>query len=235
MVVAGARSGLVVVVAGLQVACIVGFAATRPPSARGVAAVGVLTAAAADLVASRPTASLAPLAGVVGLSVLATVVVQLIRGVARARVTEAMASTLGLAVATVALATLVVLRRQADGAAQVTGYAVAVGVALVVTAGLDLVLARPPLGTDGRGALGLVGGTVAGALTAGTVAPMSLSGGEAALVGGAVALVAVLIDLAAGYALAGEELPPCAFLAGPLSALVAAAPIAYLLGEMVGR
>lgn len=232
----GARFGLLVAVAVLQGLAIAGFVATRPPSARGVAVVGVATAVAADTIAARPLASLAPLAGVVGLSVLATVVVQLVRGVARARVTEAMASTLGLALATVALATLLVLRRQLDGAAQVIAYALAAGVALVVAAGVDLVLPKPPLAAEvHRGALALVLGTVAGAL-AGAVAasPLSLSRPEAALFGGGVALVAVLVDLAGAYALAGAEpLPSYAFLAGPLSAFVAAAPVAYLLGALM--
>jgi len=62
----------------------------------------------------------------------------------------------------------------------------------------------------------------------------SLTPQTGALLGWAVALVAVLADLAASYAaLVAPSRPPYSFAAGPLVALTAAAPVAYLLQLLV--
>lgn len=241
-ILAGARLGalpLLIVVAALQALAIAGFLTTRPPSTRGVAVVALLTAAAADGLAAGLSTSLTPLAGVVGLSVLATVVVQLVRGVARARVTEAMASTLGLGMAVVALATLLVLRRRSGGEAIITVYALAGGVALLTAAGVDRVLPRPRVTAEvDHGWLAVVLGALVGVLVGAASARLSipaLTRPHGALLGGSAALVAVLMSLVAAFAAAesGPSRPWYAFLAGPLLAFIAAAPLAYLLGQLV--
>jgi len=230
---------LAVLVGALQLLALVCLLAARPPSPRGVAAVGVLTGGAADVVATSAH-SLAPLAGVLGLSVLAAIVVQLARGVARARVTEAMAATLGAGVAVVALASLLVLHRQRDGADLVTLTALAAGAGLLTAAAINRFLPVPRLaaGLD-RGGLALVVGTVAGAFVGvlGSARLLAMSRPPAALVAGSVALVAVLVDLAAAYAgaTAGSSRPSNSFLVGGIAGLCAGAPLTYVLVELVAR
>ncbi len=235
----GARPLLIAVVV-LQLLAVAAVLATRPPSPRAVAAVAGGALVAADVVAGRAS-SLAPLGGVVGLSVLATVVVQLTRGVARARVTEAMSSTLCVVLGTVALATLLVLERRPDGTAVIAAYGLACAVALVDVACLDR--ARPAAGARRPlvGATAIVLAGVATAALTGLLAPhhTSLSGLQAGLIGGSVALVAVVMDFGASMAGGvGVPDPPlslqsAAAAAAPLLGLVAAAPVAYLLGILI--
>lgn len=211
---------------------------TAPPSPRAVVAVGAGTALAADgLAAFDRGTTLAPLAGVLGLAVAATMILQLARGVARARVTEAMASSLGLAAMTVALSTLLVLARQHGGREVVTAGALAAGSALITARLVDLVLPVPHVapGVD-RGALGVVLGSMAGTAVSAYYAASGsvLTPRAGAILGWAVALVAVLADLAAAYALvSAPRRPGFAFVVGPLVALTAAAPVAYLVGILV--
>lgn len=230
---------LLIVVALMQLVLLVGWLAIAdPPSPRGVVAIGLGTAAAADAIAGFGTsASLDPLAAVLALAVLATIVVQLARGVARARVTEAMSASLGVAVGAVSVATLLVLLRQSGGTEAVTAAALAASVAVFTARCVDKVLPVPHVaaGVD-RGGLGIILGSMAGtaatAFYASTVT--SLNPQTGALLGWAVALVAVLADLAASYAvLAAPSRPAYSFAAGPLVALTAAAPVAYLLKLLV--
>lgn len=234
--------GLLAVVAGIQVALIAGWLmATAPPSPRAVAAVAIGTAVAADAVAAAlKPASLTALAGVLGLSVLATVVVQLARGVARARVTEAMGSTLGLSTAVASVAAIVFLRRLHGGLEAVTAVAVAGGVGLLTARLVDFVAPVPHLATGvphgGLGlGLGAITGTAAGALFA--AVPSATPYGSALFSGG-VAVVAVLADLAAAFAAApagssGADRPRLSIAAGPLIALVATVPVGYLLALLL--
>ncbi|MEP6696653.1 MAG: hypothetical protein ABJA34_07220 [Pseudonocardiales bacterium] len=235
---AAGTSVLLGAVAGVQVLLAVGWLITTdPPSPRAVVSVAAGTAAVADAVAvlaDRPT--LSPLAGVLGLSVLPTIVVQLARGVARARVTEAMASTLGLTAAVVSVAALLVLRRQHGGQEVVTAAAVAGGIGLMTARFVDFVLPVPHLGRGVmHGGLGLVIGSMTGTAAGAFFATVpSLTPQRSALFAGAVALVAVLADLAAAYAITSvPERPRYSFVAGPLMALVAVAPIAYLLDQLM--
>ncbi len=230
---------LLIVVAMMQAVLLAGWlAVAQPPSPRGVVAIGASAAVAADLLAAFGSqASLTPLAWVLGLAVLATIVVQLARGVARARVTEAMAASLGAALAAVSVATLLVLLRQDAGAQVVTAAALAAAVAVLTARGVDRVLPVPhvAVGVE-RGGLGIILGSMTG--TAATAfyaaSTTSLTPRTGALLGWAVALVAVLADLAASYALiAAPSRPVYSFAAGPLVALTAAAPVAYLLGLLV--
>ncbi len=211
--------------------------ATDPPSPRAVAAVAIGTAAASDFLAAFATRpSLASLSGVLGLSVLATIVVQLARGVARARVTEAMAATLGLTVAVVSVAAILVLRRQYGGLEVVTAAAIAGGVGLMTARFVDFVLPVPHLAPGvAHGGLGIVIGSMTGTAAGAFFASVpSLSAQAGAFFAWAVALVAVLADLAAAYAIASAPTRPrYSFVAGPLMALVAVAPIAYVLASLL--
>ncbi len=241
-VVGSARLGstaLLVVVAAVQLLLFVGwFVVTAPPGPRGVAAVAGATAIAADAVAAfGPRPTLAPLAGILALSVAATMMVQLARGVARARVTEAMAATLVLGLAATSLASLLILARMHGGRAAVIAMALAAGAALITDRCVDLVLPVPHVapGVD-RGGLGVVLGSMVGtAVSAYYAASVTvLTPRTGALLGWAVALVAVLSDLGASYALvSAPRRPAYSFVSGPLIALTAAAPIAYLLGLLV--
>ncbi|MGB9378501.1 MAG: hypothetical protein WCB04_13420 [Mycobacteriales bacterium] len=232
------KLALLAVVALMQVALLIGgLAIAEPPSPRGVIAIGLGTAVAADAFAAFGSSTLSPLAGVLAVSVLASVVVQLSRGVARARMTEAIAACMSVAVGAVSAATLLVLVRQHGGAEQVTAAALAATVAVLTARCVDRVLPVPHV-ADGleQGGLGIILGSMAG--TAATVFYAStgttLTPQSGALLGWAVALVAVLTDLAASYALlAAPSRPPYAFAAGPLAALAAAAPVAYVLGLLV--
>lgn len=240
-VTAAARAGtsaLVVAAAGVQALLILGWLiATAPPSPRAVASVAIGTAAVADVlsvVSSRP--SVAPLAGVLGLAVLATVVVQLARGVARARVTEAMGSTLGLTVAVASVAAILVLRRQHGGLEVVTAAAIAGGVGLMTARFVDFVLPVPHLAAGvAHGGLGIVIGSMTGTAACAFFASVpSLTPQASAFFAWAVALVAVLADLAAAYAMASAPTQPrYSFVAGPLMALVATVPIAYVLASLL--
>jgi hypothetical protein len=229
---------LLATVAGVQVVLVAGWLiATEPPGPGAVAAVALGTSAAADGLAAVATPpSLAPLAGVVGLSVLATIVLQLARGVARARVTEAMAAGLGLAVAVASVAAILVLRRQHGGQEVVTAAAIAGGVALLTARFVDFVLPVPHLAPGVRhGGLGIVIGSMAGTAAGAFFGNVpSLTPHATAFFAWAVALVAVLADLAAAYALSSTpRRPPYSFVAGPLMALVAIAPVAYLLALLM--
>jgi hypothetical protein len=87
-----------------------------------------------------------------------------------------------------------------------------------------------------RGGIGIILGGMAGTATTTFYAAgaVTLTPQTGALLGWAVALVAVLADLAASYAvLAARSRPWYSFAAGPLVALTAAAPVAYLLQLLV--
>jgi hypothetical protein len=119
----------------------------------------------------------------------------------------------------------------------VTAAALATAVAVLTARTVDRALPVPHVaaGVD-RGGLGIIlgsmTGTAAATIYASTVTPLTPQAG--ALLGWAVALVAVLADLAASYALlAAPARPAYSFAAGPLVALTAAAPVAYLLGLLM--
>lgn len=232
---------LLIVVVLMQAVLLIGWRAVAdPPSPRGVIATAVATAAAADILAAfRAPASLTPLAVVIAFAVLVTIMVQLARGVARARVTEAMAASLGAALGAVSVATLLVLLRREGGPEAVTAVALAAGIAVLTARSADRVLPVPHVapGVE-RGGLGIILGSMTG--TAATVfyasTVTSLTPRTGALLGWAVALVAVLADLAASYALiAAPARPAYSFAVGPLLALTAAAPVAYLLSLVMVR
>ncbi|GAA3395341.1 hypothetical protein [Cryptosporangium minutisporangium] len=213
---------------------------TRPPGTLGAAVVGVLTAIAADAVAlATGERGAGGLVAVLACAFGATTFTQLARGVKRRNVTESFGSTLTVAVAVVALATTVALRR-ADNPDLVTLIVVAAAVAMVVARATDLVLPRPTAHRDvPRGVIGpaLGSAVAAGASALGVGLGLDLPLGPATLVGWLVGTAAVLADLSVDFARAGRLAAggrPTGGLAGaalgPLVALAVAAPIGYLVG-----
>jgi hypothetical protein len=213
---------------------------TRPPGVRGAAIIGALAAFAADaVVLASDQGGIGPLVAVLAAAFGATTVAQLARGVARRNVTESFGATLTIAVAVIALATTVKLRRTED--ADLVGVIVLAAAGGILLARLiDVVLPRPPAHRAvPRGITGLVLGSLLGA----GVGALCVAAGAnqdlwaATLVGLLVATAAVLADLGVDYARAGRlaagTLPTGGLIGaalGPLIALAVAAPIGYLIG-----
>jgi hypothetical protein len=228
-----------VVIFGVQVLFVLAWTvASGPPAPRVVAATGLAAAAGADLAAlwAEP-ASLAPLAYVTAGAFVAGVIGQLTRSAGRVRVTESLGSTLVVVVGVVAFATLVVLSRQPRGTQAIVACLAAAGVAVAVARLVDTVFPYPRLAPQvPRGGAGVVLGAMVGAVVAALAGALldGLTVGPAAAAGLVTALVAVIVDLSAGYADAGRQLagePPALSLArhiqGPLAAFALAAPAAY--------
>ena len=216
---------------------------TRPPGLLGAAVIGTLTAIAADGVAlATDSGEIGPLVAVLAGAFGATTLAQLGRGVTRRNVTESFGATLTIAVAVIALATTVTLRRTNDtGLVDVSVLAATAGILLARLA--DLVLPRPAAHPDvPRGIPGLVLGSLVGAgvgaLCAAAGSDVSVgSTSTASLTGFLVATAAVLADLGVDYARAGRlaaGTEPTGGLIGaalgPLIAVAVAAPIGYLIG-----
>lgn len=234
-----ARIPLLVVVILAQAGVIAGWLrAVAPPSPLGVGVVAGGAGLAADVLAAfGRAADLAPLAAVLALAVIGTLVVQLARGVARTRLTESVSATLTLAVVVVAYATPLALVRQHSGTAAVVCYVAAVGIGVLLARLTDVVLARPRLaeGVDRGGlgiALGVLGGTAAAAGVGALIADVTALDG--ALLGCVIAFVAVLVDLAGCYGTAaGTCRGRVAAALGPLLGFAAAAPVGYVVATLL--
>jgi len=246
----GALLGLPALLAAtavLQVAVVLAWWwALDPPGPTAVIAVALAVALAGDAAVGygRP-AGLGLLGAVLALTVPAAFVGQLVRGVARARVTEAYAATVALALLVAGLATLPAAYRQWGGPTGPVAAVLAAGAAVGIARLVDTVAAVPRLSAGlRRGGLGVILGAMAGTAAAagyGALAP-GLDARAGALVGWAAGLVAVLADLAASYAAAdrtvaevgrGRRARRPGGLLGPLVAVAAAGPVAYVLLAMV--
>jgi hypothetical protein len=219
----------------------------RPPGRTAVVSVAAVAAVAADLaVLARGGGTLTPVLGVVAVAFVATVVAQLVRGVGRVGVTESFGSTMLLTACCCALAAALALRERPGGPGILAVCVGATGAALVVAHLVDAVRPVPELspGTR-RGGLGLALGAVAGSLAAVGAAhlvavPDGFAPLYAALVGGIVALTAILVGVgqtcaAVGREQAGEAVPvsPLGPALGPVLGIVAAVVGAYVLGNVV--
>ncbi|MFV2099631.1 hypothetical protein [Micromonospora sp. LOL_024] len=219
--------------------------ATRPPALAVVIGVGAVAALAVDTVAIRTAdARLGPLLYIAFGGVLAAVLGQLVRRVDRVRVTDSLRTTATVVLGVVALATLIVLNRIPAGTQAIAVCLSAAGVALTVARVADAIAAWPRLAPQvPRGALGVVGGAMAGTLVSALlggylVTPFTPT--RAAIIGLAAAVVAVLADLAVSYAeagrmMAGEQPSVWAarYVQGPLGGFALAAPVAYLMCRLV--
>jgi hypothetical protein len=196
-------TGRLAVVAGLQAALVVAWGvATARHQLVGLLLYGAGAAVAADLllvVPERPT--LGGLLAVLGLGVPAAILRQMFRRPREALVASLAGSVLLLC----AVSALAVLLRELGGAegARLTANALlAVGAALVGAHVVDLVLPRPQIAYGvPRGLLGLVVGVLAAAaVTWFRRRPEDLFDTlGAAIYGGVVGTVAVLVSLAASY------------------------------------
>lgn len=236
VIAAGAASGRTATVAAaalLQAGLLVGWGrSVAPPGPLAVLVVAAGVAAAADVVGYR-SGSAAGIAGVLALGAVATIVAQLARGVARTHVVEAFAATLALCACVAAFALLPIAVRH-RGADPLLLVAAAAGTALVIGRVADLVVVWPGVLRDiGRGAVGLVVGTAAGAgaallCAAGQTGGAALDPVRAVVLGAVVALVAVLVDIA-GLCLLADATSRRGFGAvlGPMLALMSALVLAY--------
>jgi hypothetical protein len=236
-----ARIPYAIVVFGIQALFVLAFTmALRPPGIRVVAAVGLVTAVATDVVAVLPQEpTVEPLAYIAAGGFLVAAIGQLVRPDGRIRVTESLASSLVIVVGVIAYGTLIVLTRLPIGTQAITVCLSAAGLALIVARLVDTVAPWPRLAPQvPRGSLGVVLGAMAGTVAAAYLGSYlrGFEPGNAALVGLVTAVAAVLADLSVGYAEAGRRLagePPTMWVArhlqGPLAGFGLAAPLAYLL------
>lgn len=218
--------------------------ALRPPAGRVVVAVGLLSAFAADYMANSPNeATIGPLGLVAAGGLVLGVLGQIVFREGRVRVTESLGATTMIVVGVVSFATLLVLVRIPLGTQAITVCLASCGVALSVARFSDVLSPFPRLAPQvARGAVGIVIGTMIGTGVAGYIGSymVGFKPGTAAAVGAAAAAAAVLADLTIGFAEAGRELagdPPTMWLArhmqGPLAGFALAAPVAYLVTNLV--
>jgi hypothetical protein len=196
-------AGRLAVVAGLQAALIAAWAvATARTELVGTVLLGGAAAAAADLlmvVPERPTVG--GLLAVLGIGVPAAVLRQMFRRPREALVASLAGSVL-LLCAVCALALVLRELGGAEGARLAASALLAVGAAVVAAHVVDLVLPRPQVAYGvPRGLLGLVAAVLAAAaVTWLRRRPEDLFDAlGAAIYGGVVGAVAVLVSLAASY------------------------------------
>ena len=234
---AAGTSVLLVAVVVLQVALVLAvLAVLGAPAAPGAAVVAVGAALAADVLVVLDDGRVDRVAGVVGLSLVAALLHQLVRR-RRSRVTESLADTM-LAVVVVASASCI-LALAADGAGRdVLLLALAAAAAGLLVGRLgDRALPRPVLAAGAtRGWPGLLLGVCAGvgaALAAGDATAAEVTPAAAALLGLVAGVTVATADLAVD--LGAAELRPGRRDARRLSALrPAAALLPYaVLGPMV--
>jgi hypothetical protein len=204
---------LLVAVGAVQVLLMLSWLfGTAVPGRMGGLVLAVLAAAGADAAVMHWSDSgYSPVLGVLGLAVPLLFAHQLSRGVVRTRVLESLADITVLLVAVVALAGLIVLRRQGNG------DIVTPAVLGVITAGLvaahftDAVLPAPRFDPEvDRGLPAVVVGVLAGAAV-GTLSlrrVIDLAGGRAAFIGAAIAAVACLLSIGAAFSGVRVSLAP---------------------------
>jgi hypothetical protein len=213
-VLAGAAAGggpaLLVAVVVLQVALVPAvLAVLDAPAARGAAVVAVAAGIASDVLVRLDDGQVDRVAGVVGLSLVAALLHQLLRR-GRNRVTESLADTM-LAVVLATAASCLLALGSAAGERDVLLLALAASAgALLLGRLVDRVLPRPVLAAGAtRGwpglLLGLAGG-VGAALLVHALAAADVSPAAAALVGLAAAVTVATADLAVD--LGATELRP---------------------------
>jgi hypothetical protein len=196
------RPGVIATVAVVQAVLVPAWVlGARRPGRIGGMIVGAGAAVAADVaLLLKDRTSPAVLLGVLGLALPALIAHQLTRGVVRVRVVESLAGIATLAVAEVALSTLIALAR-AEVGNRLAGAVVLAAAAGLAAARLTDAVAPVPRIADGvpYGLLAVVlaapAGAVAGAVTRG--GPLSTAGGAG--IGAVVATVAALVAVGVGF------------------------------------
>ncbi len=196
--------GLLVAVGVVQALLIASWVfGNAVPGRIGALVLGSLAAAGADAATTHwHDSGYSPVLGVLALAVPLMFVHQLSRGVVRTRVVESLADITVLLVAVIALAGLIVLRRQVNGDILTPGVLGAISAGLVAAHFTDAVLPAPRFDPAvDRGLPGLLVGVLAGAV----VGLLSLrrvidfEGGRGAFVGAAIAAVACLLSIGAAF------------------------------------
>ncbi len=236
-----ARLPFAIVVLGAQILYV--FASTmalRPPSAKVLTAVGVVTGAAGNYVVNSPNkATITPLIFVAVCGFVVGAIGQLFTRQGRLRITESIGSALWIVIGVTCFSALLVLVRIPLGTQTLVVCLASAGVALSVARLVDVVLPYPRLADQvPRGAVGIVAGTMMGPAIAGYIGKylVMFTPGNAAIVGAIAATVAMLTDLTIGFAEAGRELegdPPTMWLArhmqSPLAGFALASVAAYAI------
>lgn len=236
---AGGRAALICAVVVVQAMLAAGWLrAAAIPGAAGAAVVVVVAAAAADGYAARDSAEpLAPVAGVVAVAFLATLLLQLAqRG--RTRVTESLAVTMTGVLLVVLAAHLVAVLGGAGESAAAVLVALAAGAAVLAGRLVDEVAPRQrPAGEVRRGWPGLLAGLVAAA------AAGMLAGGNGALGAGSGVVIGIAVGVAATLAevgveqmatgLSADRRRSAVLLLGAVLPLVVAAPVGYAVTRLL--
>ncbi|MGI8665016.1 MAG: hypothetical protein ACR2N4_03140 [Jatrophihabitans sp.] len=197
--------GVLVAIGVLQLVLILSWVlGTGLPGRIGALLLGVLAAAGADVsTAHWHDSGYSPVLAVLALAIPLMFAHQLSRGVVRTRVVESLAGITMLLIAVVAVAGLIVLRRQGNGETITLALIGAITAGLVAGHFTDAVLPAPrfdPTVDRGLPAV-LVGVAVGGAV--GLLALRQIidfAGGRGAFVGAAVAAVACLLSIGATFA-----------------------------------
>jgi hypothetical protein len=237
-----ARIPYAIVVFGVQLLFVLAWTmAMRPPAAVPVAGICLVAGIAADYTAvTSDAARLVPLVYVAGAALVASLIAQGFRNADRQRARDSLGATLLLVVGVVVFASLIVLTRKPIGTQALLVCLAAAGVAVAAARLTDAVFARPRVAPQvPRGAAGIVVGAMLGTLAAaglGSVLVLPFTPAKGAVLGVVAAALAVLVDLAVGYAEAGRSMAggaPTFWVArhmqGPLGAFAATAPVAYAL------
>ncbi len=234
---------LLLAVLAVQVALVLALLSVLgAPAAGGAAVVAVGAAAAADALVLADDGAVDRVAGVLGLSLVAALLHQLVRR-GRSRVTESLADTMLSVVVGAAAACLLALALLDGGVPVLLPALASAAAALLVGRLVDRVLPRPVLASGAtRGWPGLLTGVAAGvgAALAAAAAEGELSLPAAGLLGLAAAVTVTTADLAVD--LGAAELRPGRRDARRVSALRPAAallpyavlgPVALLAGRLV--
>lgn len=171
------------------------------PSRAGTLVLAAVAAAGADVLAVRD-GRVGALAGVVGLSVVAALLHQLVRRDGRSRVTESLAADLLAVVLVVAAACLVALRGEDHGRALVVMAAAAAGAGLLVGRLVDRAAPGPSL-VGPAGPAGPAGPDGSARGLPGLLLTLLVAAGAAVWLGRAVADIAAPRAAAFGLAVAG--------------------------------
>jgi len=242
--------GLLVAIAVIQLLLILSWLfGTAVPGRTGGLVLAVLAAAGADAATSHwPDSGYTPVLGVLGVAIPLMFIHQLTRGVVRTRVLESLADITVLLVALIALAGLIVLRRQSNGDILTLAVLAAISAGLVAAHFTDAVYPAPrfdPAVDRGLPAVvvGILVGAAVGLLSLRRV--IDFAGGRGAFVGAAIAAVACLLSIGAAFsgvhaslAPAGTEVPAGRAarlrpVAAVLMTLALSTPAAYVLVNAV--
>ncbi|MCW2541884.1 MAG: conserved rane protein of unknown function [Frankiales bacterium] len=232
------RSGLVVAIAVVQVALVLGWLLSADAPGRvGSIMIGLAAAAGSDYSLYRWSEhGYEPVLPVLGLAVVAMFAHQLSRFRDRTRVVESLSDLALLTVAVVAIGGLLLLRQQGNGDRTTLAVVSAVGAGLIAAHLVDAVLPVPRYDPAvDRGFLA----TVIGAVVGGVVSLLVLrqvidfSNARSALVGAVAALVACLLSVGATFAgahssvtIGAARLRP---LVGALMTISLSVPAGYVL------